>query len=296
MQSTDRFGLSSALATPFRNDLAIDHVRLATQARWCLDSGCSSVTVFGTTGEGASLSTAERREILGTLSSAGIDLSRQLIGGVSATSIGDALEQIQILTDAGCERMLLTPPFYFKGVSEEGLYDWFARVCEKVADRPLGLILYHIPSVTQIPLTVDLVGRLKIAYPHLVMGVKDSGGDPIFTEALLARHADLAVLVGDERNLAASVRLGASGAISGLANICPAELLPVAELGKNDSRIIDIVNEMLKYPVTPAVKVLVARRSNDACWLNVRPPLNPIGNYAAQALASIYESIFTQPR
>jgi 4-hydroxy-tetrahydrodipicolinate synthase len=294
MQSTDRFGLSCALATPFGSDFAIDHVRLAAQATWCLDAGCSTVTLFGTTGEGASLSAAERREIIHALSSAGIEPGRQLIGGVSATSIADALEQIRIFSDTGCERVLLTPPFYFKGVSEDGLYDWIAEVCEKVAHQPLKLILYHIPSVTQISFTVDLVGRLKTAYPHLVMGVKDSGGDLAFTEALLTSYADLAILVGDERHLAAAVRLGATGAISGLANICPAELLPLVELGKNDSRIVDIVNEVLKYPVTPAMKALVAWRRNDAGWLNVRPPLTPISDQAAVELASAYDRIFAQ--
>ena len=128
----------------------------------------------------------ERGEVLGALLSAGVEPGRQLVGGVSAASIGDAIEQIRILNDAGCQRILLAPPFYFKGVSDEGLYDWFARVAEKIAHRPLGLILYHIPSVTQVSLAVDLIGRLKITYPDLVMGVKDSGGDWTFTEALLA--------------------------------------------------------------------------------------------------------------
>ena len=183
---------------------------------------------------------------------------------------------------------------YFKGVREEGLYEWFARVVEKVAHRPVRVILYHIPSVTQVSLTVDLIGRLKTAYPDLVMGVKDSGGDWAFTEALLASHGDLAILVGDERHLAAGVRLGAKGAISGLANICPAEVLPLAENGKDDSRIIDLVNEVLKYPVTPAVKALLALRRNDAAWLNVRPPLARISNQETNELVSAYDRIFSQ--
>jgi 4-hydroxy-tetrahydrodipicolinate synthase len=294
MQSTDRFGLSCALAMPFKSDFTIDHSRLVAQARWCLDAGCSSVTVFGTTGEGASVSLTERSEVLGALLSGGIEPGGQVVGGVSATSVGDAAEQIRILNDAGCQRILLAPPFYFKGISENGLFDWFARVGEKVAHRPLSVILYHIPSVTQVPLTVDLIGKLKTAYPGLVMGVKDSGGDPAFTEALLASHSDLVILVGDERQLAAGVRLGAKGAISGLANVCPAELLPLAELGKSDSRINDIVNEVLKYPVTPAVKALLARRSNDAGWLNVRPPLTRISNQSADQLALAYARIFAQ--
>lgn len=294
MQSTDRFGLSCALALPFKGDFAIDDDRLAEQARWCLEAGCSSVTVFGTTGEGASVSLAERRQVLAALLSAGVEPTRQLVGGVSATAIGDAVEQILMINDAGCQRILLPPPFYFKGVSVEGLYDWFARVAENVAHRSLGIILYHIPSVTQVPLPVDLIRRLRAGYPELVMGVKDSGNDPAFTEALLANHGDLAILVGDERELADSVRLGAKGAISGLANVCPKELLSLVELGKNDFRIASIVNEILKYPVTPAIKALVAYRSNDADWINVRPPLTRISQQDAQALASAYDRIFGQ--
>jgi 4-hydroxy-tetrahydrodipicolinate synthase len=293
MQSTYHFGLSCALVLPFKNDLTIDHQRLATQARWGLDAGCSSLTVFGTTGEGVSVSLTERGEILGALLSAGVEPGRQLVGGVSAASIGDAVEQIRILNDAGCRRILLAPPFYFKGVSDEGLYEWFARVSDKVAHRPLSVILYHIPSVTQISLGIDLIGRLKTAYPDLVMGVKDSGGDWAFTEALLASHGDLAILVGDERHLAAGVRLGAKGAISGLANICPAEILPLVQHGKSDSRIAAMINEILKYPVTPAVKALLARHRNDAAWFNVRPPLVRLSNQGANELVAAYNRIFS---
>jgi 4-hydroxy-tetrahydrodipicolinate synthase len=297
MQSIDRFGLSCALALPFKNDFSIDHGRLAAQARWCLNAGCSSVTVFGTTGEGASVSLAERGEVLSALLSAGVEPGRQLVGGVSAASIGDAVEQIRMLNDAGCQRILLAPPFYFKGVRDEGLYEWFARVGEKVAHRPVRIILYHIPSVTQVSLTVDLIGRFKTAYPDLVMGVKDSGGDWAFTEGLLASHRDLAILVGDERHLAAGVRLGAKGAISGLANIRPAEVLPLAEHGTSDSRIIDLVNEVLKYPVTPAVKALLARHRSDDGWVNVRPPLTRISDQDTNELASAYDRIFSrEPR
>lgn len=295
MQPIDRFGLSCALATPFQSNFTIDHNRLADHALWCLDTGCSSLTLFGTTGEGASVSRAERDEILGTLLSAGIEPGRQLVGGVLTTSVGDAAEQIEILNDAGCQRILLAPPFYFKGVSEEGLYDWFAQLAEKVACRSLAFILYHIPSSTHVPLTVDLVGRLKAAYPDLVIGVKDSGGDPAFTEALLASHSDLLILIGDERHLAAGVRLGAKGAISGLANICPAELLPLVESGLNDSRITELVNELLKYPATSSVKALIGRRKNDALWLNVRPPLTRISDQTAQQLVSTYDRIFALP-
>jgi 4-hydroxy-tetrahydrodipicolinate synthase len=293
MNATDQFGLSCALVLPVDSDLTIDHRRLLAHADWCLDAGCSSLTVFGTTGEGASVSLTERRQILGTLSSIGIDPSRQIVGGVSATSIGDAVEQTRILTDAGCRRILLAPPFYFKGVKDEGLYQWFAQVCERVAHEELRVILYHIPSVTDVPLSIDLIDRLRTAFPELVVGVKDSGGDWTFTETLLVNHRDLTILIGDERHLCDGIRLGAKGSISGLANICPAVLLNLIDGGKADLRISALVTKILKYPVTPAVKVLVAHGRQDSRWLNVRPPLTQLSIEEQADLVMTYRTIFS---
>jgi 4-hydroxy-tetrahydrodipicolinate synthase len=292
MNLNDQFGLSCALALPIDDDLTIDYGRLLAHARWCLDAGCSSVTVFGTTGEGASVSLTERGQILGALLSAGIDPSRQIVGGVSAASIGDAVEQTRVLNDTGCRRILLAPPFYFKGVRDEGLYEWFARVCEKIAPRAPGVILYHIPTVTQVPLSIDLIGRLKKAFPELVAGVKDSGGDWAFTEKLLVNHRDLMILIGDERHLGAGLRLGAKGAISGLANICPAVLLKLIERAEADLRISDLVTAILKYPVTPAVKALLAHCKEDCRWSKVRPPLTQLAREEAAELAAAYRTIF----
>ena len=292
MESSNRFGLSCALALPFKEDGSIEYQLLAAHARFVLGAGCSSVTVFGTTGEGASVSLKERSKILGTLLSAGIDPHSQIVGGIASASIGDAIEQIQVLTDSGCGRILLAPPFYFKGVRDEGLYEWFSRVLEKAAHSSVGVILYHIPSVTQVPLSVDLIGRLKAKFPGVVIGVKDSGGDWPFTESLVSAHSGLVILIGDERHLAAGVRLGAKGAISGLANLCAPVLLPLIEHGTDDSRLSDLVEVILKYPVTPAVKALLSYRSKENRWLTVRPPLVALSPEEMKALGAAYDRLF----
>jgi 4-hydroxy-tetrahydrodipicolinate synthase len=291
MDTGDRFGLSCALALPLDDDRSIDYRFLAAHARSCLDAGCASVTVFGTTGEGPSVSLTERGCILGALLSAGIDPS-QIVGGIASASIGDAVEQIRILNDTGCGRILLAPPFYFKGVRDEGLHDWFARVLEKIAHRSVGVILYHIPSVTQVPLSIDLIRRLKTGFPGVVIGVKDSGGEWAFTESLIRTHGDLFILIGDERHLAAAVRLGAKGSISGLANICPAVLLALIERGKDDPRVIDLVAAVLQYPVIPAVKALLAHRSRDNRWLTMRPPLVALSDVEVRELGAAYDALF----
>ncbi|MCG5476401.1 MAG: dihydrodipicolinate synthase family protein, partial [Sinorhizobium fredii] len=184
------------------------------------------------------------------------------------------------------------PPFYFKGVSDEGLFAWFCEVLEMLGTAAGGVILYNIPSVTQVTLSVELIARLNQALPGVVTGVKDSSGDWAYTQKLLAAHNDLAILIGDERYLAEGVHLGAEGAISGLANVCPQPLLGLAQDGRGDARINGLVDEVLKYPVIPAVKALVAHRSGERAWLNVRAPLVGLGEVEAARLGSLFDRLF----
>lgn len=287
-----RFGLSAALTTPFRGDGAVDFAKFAAHARHCLAAGCDGVTAFGTTGEGASIGLAEREEMLDALAGAGIDGQRQVVAGVAAAAIADAAAQARMALDAPCRGLLVAPPFYFKGVSEDGLYRWFAGLIEALGGAARDLILYNIPPVTGVELPVPLIGRLKADFPGIVIGVKDSSGDWSYTEALLAAHGELAILIGDERHLARGVRLGAQGAISGLANICPQALMPSVVSGVEDPRIIRLVEELLRFPVTPAVKALVAHHHRDRGWLTARPPLVALDKAGAEHMARAFDDIF----
>jgi len=295
MPRPDGFGLSCALATPFDADGAVDHARLVSHVRWCLAAECDSVTVFGTTGEGSSLGISAREQILGALKGAGIDLRAHVLGGVTAASVEDALAQTRLLLDAGCRGVLLTPPFYFKDVSDHGLFAWFSELFKTLNGRARDVIVYNIPSVSAVALSVELISRLRTAFPNTITGVKDSSGDWPYTERLLAAHQDIAILIGDERDLARGVQLGAEGAISGLANICPDRLLPLIRSGQADERIVALVGEVLKYPVTPAVKALIAHRAGDEAWLNVRPPLVPLTSGDASRLTGAFQAIVSAP-
>lgn len=292
MIARDRFGLSAALTTPFGPDGSIDVPRLVGHAQWCLENGCTSVTAFGTTGEGASIGISGREEVLGALADAGIR-GGDVVVCVAASAVEDAVAQANSAFAFGCRGLLLTPPFYFKGIADEGLFAWYGLVLEGLGQAARDIILYNIPSVTQVPLSVELVGRLKEAFPGIVSGVKDSSGDWTFTQQLLAAHSDLSVLIGDERYLAEGVRRGGQGAISGIANVCPAALLPLAEHGQGDERINRLVDEVLRYPVIPAVKTLVAHRTGDTAWLGVKPPLMGLATAEAERLTSLYDRLFT---
>ncbi|MFK0692347.1 dihydrodipicolinate synthase family protein [Mesorhizobium sp. IMUNJ 23033] len=290
-----RFGLSVALATPFHASGQIAVPAMVAQAKACLGAGCSSATLFGTTGEGASLGTEERRTIIEAMLAAGIP-ARQLVAGVLVDAAEDAAEQARHALQRGARNILLAPPSYFKNVGEDGLFGWFAAVFAALGPLARDVLLYNIPSVTMVQLPLGLIGRLRAAFPAVVAGVKDSGGDWSYSEALLAAHGDLVILIGDERHLARSVRQGGQGAISGMANFVTGEIRAMAVDGRDDARVENFVLELLKYPVTPAVKVMVARKTGDDGWLAVRPPLEPIAAQGRQQLAAAYDRLFaTEP-
>jgi 4-hydroxy-tetrahydrodipicolinate synthase len=289
--SPERFGLSCAIATPFENGGRIGIAKLTRHAQWCLAEGCDGVTLFGTTGEGFSLSLSERGEVLEAFRRAGFDMRRQVCAGVMATSVDDAAAQAANALNANVKALLLAPPFYLKGVGDDGVFAWYSALFEALGDKARDVILYHLPYHTGVAITLDLIDRLRAAFPSVIGGVKDSAGDWHHTEQLLARHGDIAILVGDERHLARAVRQGGQGSICGIANAEAGLLRPMAHAGREEPRINGLVDIVLKFPVLPAVKGLVARRTGDMGWLDVRPPLMPLTAMQFKALAEQYDGI-----
>ncbi|TAJ33221.1 MAG: dihydrodipicolinate synthase family protein [Reyranella sp.] len=287
----DRFGLSVALATPFAEDRSIDLPRLVAHGRQSLADGCSSLTVFGTTGEGASLGLNERNRALGALVGAGIEPKTQLVVGIAASSVEDAIAQGRAGLMLGCPSFLLAPPFYFKNPGDEALFDWFTAVLNGLEPQASNVILYHIPQVTSVGLSVELIGRLKKAFPAQVKGVKDSSGDWANTEALLKQHADLHILIGDERLLAKAMNLGASGTICGLANIAP-DLMQAPVNGIEEPRIALIIEQLVPFAFTAACKALVGhRRKDQVAWSRMRAPLRSLEQAECAKLFAAVDAI-----
>ncbi|MBZ9739860.1 MULTISPECIES: dihydrodipicolinate synthase family protein [unclassified Mesorhizobium] len=270
-----KIGLSAALTTPFEQSGAIDWPRFVAHAGHLLAQGMRVVTAFGTTGEGVSISATVRATLYERTAAAGIHADR-LIECVYGPSSQDAGDHVRRSLEAGCGGILLTPPFYFKQPTEEGSYRWISEVLERSGAAARDVILYNIPALTGVRIGPKLVARLRVAFPQAIAGVKDSSGDWEQTAALLAEHRDLAVLVGHEGHLARAVRQGASGAISGVANFAPALLAKLVR-GEDDPLIDDLLGKLLKLPVVPAVKAVLAQRTGDAVWLRVRAPLEALG-------------------
>ncbi|MEN5082918.1 dihydrodipicolinate synthase family protein [Bosea sp. TWI1241] len=288
---SQRFGLSCAITTPMGRDGAVDLRRLVDHARHVLANGCDSITLFGTTGEGASLGATERNAMLGAVAGAGLDPSRQLHVGIAASSLEEAVAQARAAAEIGAKGLLLAPPFYFKGLSEEGLYAWFSRFFETLGTAARHTILYHIPSVTAVELSVALVGRLKQAFPGIVAGVKDSSCHYPTTEAFLKAHGELAILVGDERLLARAVRAGAQGSICGVANLVPQLLRPLVYQGSEDGTVTALVDEICRYPVVPAVKALAGHIHGDDGFGPMRAPLVALDAEQRKTLFAAFDRI-----
>src|SRR5881394_1871383 len=223
-------GVLAPVVTPFTAGLASDSQRFVAHCKWLLSQNCG-LAVFGTNSEANSLSLEERAMLLDQLVAAGVDPSR-MMPGTGCCSIMETVKLTKQAVGNGCAGVLMLPPFYYKDVSEEGLYRYFSEVVQRVGDARLKIYLYHIPPVAVVGITPKLVERLLVAYPDAIAGMKDSSGDWNNTKMFLDAFAESAgptrtgfdVFVGSETFLLANMRNGGAGTISATANVNPAAI------------------------------------------------------------------------
>lgn len=282
-------GIWPPVATPFRADLSIDFDRYIAHCRKLLADGAHGLAVMGTTSEANSLEFMERQEVLARLVAAGVPAA-QLMPGTGLSNIGDTVRLTRHATGLGVRGVLLLPPFYYKAVSDDGLFAFVAEVINRVNDRRLRIYLYNFPQMSAIAWSPALVARLIAKYPETIVGLKDSSGDVPYVEKLLAAHPGFAVFPASEALLLAALKKGAAGCISASANTHVAEIRrlydgwrgPNAEaLHETASR---IRRAMQDFPFIPAVKAILADREGTRDWLNIRPPLEPLDAKASAAL------------
>ena len=262
----------AAVSTPLNVDLTVDTSLLIEHLRDMKSSGINLFTLFGSTGEGASFSLPERNAVIEYCNAAGI-LPEELGSGIFALSSGEAGKAISDAFSFGCGHVLLAPPLFFKGVGDEGLYRWFSETLELAGPNIGPVILYHIPALTQLELSLELIERLSKAFPEIITGLKDSSGNWAYTENLLENKGRLKILIGHEGQLERGMRSGASGAIAGTANIIPDIIKTIVHDQGTQQNLPMLIDELIKYPIFPAVKAMIAHRKEVTSWLNVRPPL-----------------------
>ena len=292
-------GLIAPILTPFDDELKLDQGRYNEFAAQLLETGCSGLAPFGTTGEALSVSHSERTKALEGLVTSGID-PEVIIPGVGLCNLPETVSLSRHALELGCAGTLTLPPFYYKGARDEGLFDYYRKLIDKINDPKLKIYLYHIPQVSGVPLTIELVSRLKRAYPEIIAGIKDSSGDWQNTRALLEIKG-LVVYPGAELSVIDAIRLGAPGCISATANLNPVDIGKVISLcheGKWEEA--ERLHEKVKkvrlllqdYAPIPAQKALLAMRAGHGNWKNLRPPLEPLPPEKASALARVLKKDF----
>lgn len=284
-------GVFAAMLTPQRDDGAIHRAGFTRLARWLLDQGCHGIVPFGTTGEFASFSVEERMAALSHLIADGIPAERILVG-TGAAAVPDAARLTQHATACGCLGTLVVPPFYFKDAAEDGLFAAYSQIVE-TAGQTARLYLYHFPAMSAVPVTIGLIDRLVAAFPNQIAGLKDSSGDFENTKAMVQRYPGLSILTGDDDLLLPLLRAGGAGSITAGANIAARLLAEIYHRWREGGDAVEADHRMLqnlwsglllKYPVTEALKEILAVETGDSGWLPMRPPLARLAEPARRDL------------
>ncbi|MEE8538176.1 MAG: dihydrodipicolinate synthase family protein [Woeseiaceae bacterium] len=294
-------GVLSPVVTPFKDDLSPDPERFVQHCRWLLSQNVN-LAVFGTTSEANSLSVEEKISLLDQLVDAGIESSR-LLSGTGHCALTDTVKLTAHAVSLGCAGMLMLPPFYYKDVSDDGLYRSFAEVIERVGSDDLRVYLYHIPPIAHVGIPPHLVERLVTQYPKTVVGIKDSSGDWDNTDALLQLGLDdFKVFAGSETFLLQNMRGGGAGCISATANINPAAIHELYENWQSEKAEtmqadLDAVRSTVqKYPMIPALKSIIGNLRGEAQWETVRPPLLALADdHKSELLDALHELGFQMP-
>lgn len=281
-------GILAPVVTPFKSDLSPDPERLIAHCQWLLTQNCG-LAVFGTNSEANSLSLNERLELLDALLAAGLDPAR-MMPGTGCCSLTDTVQLTSKAVESGCAGVLMLPPFYYKGVAEDGLYAYFSEVIERVGDSRLKIYLYHIPPVAIVGITPGLVERLMKKYPTSIAGMKDSSGQWENTKTMLDNFASSGfdVFTGNENFLLANMKNAGVGCISATANVNPGAIDrlyrewngPNAEAQQQN---LDAIRSTVgQFMMIASLKAVVAHFTRDPSWSSVRPPLTKLSAEQAE--------------
>lgn len=284
-------GVIAASITPITEDLRIDIPRLNAHIDWLLAEGCSFISTFGTTGEGASFSTTQKVEALQGLKRAGADMSRQL-PAVMTPTLDDAVASVVAYGQLGCRSALVLPPYYY-GANEDGVAAFFDALLERTAAHTMiDLVLYNIPQLSRIRFTKALIARLIGSHGRRIAGIKDSTGELDNGLMLVESFPHLAVFTGDDRVLPALVKSGGAGIIGGMPNLFARALRALyehpddVELLEKQARRISAVDT---HGSLVALKAAVAYYNGDDKLALTMPPLIALGSDKRAMLIELFE-------
>ena len=291
-------GVNCAAATPLNADLTPDLSLFTEHCQRLLAEGCHGIALLGTTGEANSFSTAERRAILEAALKAGI-AGDQLIPGTGVNASPETVELTRHAISNGVYRVVMLPPSYYKGVTDEGLIASYGRIFEAIGDGRLRVILYHIPQVSGVPLSHALIARLIAAFPQTVVGIKDSAGDLANMQAITAAHPGFAVLAGADPLMLPLLKSGGAGCITATSNLIASSLRTIYD-HLDDVALVEPAQARINawrtlsnsYVQIPTIKAMVGLKTGNAAWSRVRPPMLALD---AGQLADLQSKFVTLP-
>jgi 4-hydroxy-tetrahydrodipicolinate synthase len=285
-------GVIAAIATAVDDKGEPDCARSTALARFLLANGCDGLNVLGTTGEATSFSLEQRKRVMSAYSEAGLPLDRLMVG-TGAASVADAVALTRHAAELGFAGALLLPPFYYKGVPDDGLFAYVEIIVRATAAEPIPIYLYHFPAQSGLPWHVKLVGRLVASLGTRIVGLKDSSGDMAYAREATKVAPGFKVFPSTEAVLM-EARAGAfAGCISATANL-NADLCARAWRDGDADALAAAVSIRKLFDgkqLVPGVKALIAHIHDDAGWARVQPPLSAFSPSDEAAVSSAYDSL-----
>jgi 4-hydroxy-tetrahydrodipicolinate synthase len=288
-------GYNAAALTPLNADLSPDIPRFAAHCRWLLANGCTGLGILGTTGEATSFSVPERIAIMEGAVAAGVPAAR-LLPGAGCASLSDSVELTKAAARLGCPGVLVLPPFYYKGVSDDGLMAWFSELVHRTGGTT-RIFLYHFPQQSALPFSHDLIGRLLRAFPGVIKGVKDSSGDfeNMRRMAELFAKDGFEVYSGSDEFLTRMLDADGAGCITAAANVASAyggatyRGYGTAQAAAAQATLTAARKAVTSAPLIPGLRALMARHTGHMGWKLPRPPHLPIDPAAERALFDAFD-------
>ena len=301
-QITSLKGVFAAVLTPLKSDLSVDNVRLYKHCDWLLNNGCDGLSVLGTTGEANSFSVSERVKLLEALCDFGIP-GNCLMPGTGCCSLTDTMELTKHAVRCGINNVLMLPPFYYKGVDDEGLFASYSEIIESVGDSKFKIYLYHFPQMSAVPITYDLIERLLKRYPNTIAGMKDSSGNFKNMARAAQKFPDFGVFSGGDDFLLPLLQSGGVGCITAVCNIACHLLSRIYDTWNNNTKVAEETQQLVvkiriaaqTYPYSAGLKQVLAHFSGDKNWSFVRPPLVPLDHAQSSDLVNLIEKAGYSP-
>ncbi len=278
MPSTDLVtGVYAAALTPLTGRGQPNLGLFTSHCRWLLDKGCNGIVPLGTTGEANSLSIEDRLSVIDTVAAAEFPEDRVIIG-TGACAVGDTVRITRHALEHGYHHVLLLPPFYYKGVSDDGLFAFFSSVIDGARDSRLRLYLYHFPKMSAVPISLELIGRLRAEFGEVVAGLKDSSGDWSNTGSILQAFPGFRAFSGSEQFLSDNMASGGPGCISATTNVtAPLAAKVLASRGQDRETLQHELTQvrllLQEFPFIPALKQIMEWHTGELFWGNILPPI-----------------------